>query len=350
MGARNLQRLSLDPMAPTPSPRMPDVFDLAPKVEIHLHLEGAIPLPVLYELIERYGDPEIQTIDDVAARFAYRDFPHFIETWWWMTGFLRTTEDFAGAARAVAESLVDQNVILAETSISPTDFARHGLTVGEIATAVRSGFDEVADIDVGLIVDLVRDTGPERSLGTLEQVIEVAEEAGVVGITIGGSEQTYPPRLFTEVYRRAAAAGLGLTAHAGEAAGPDSVWSALRDLGVSRVGHGVRSVEDPALVTYLVEHEIPLEVCPTSNLRTRVVSSWDRHPVFELMERGAKVTINSDDPLFFGNSVAGDLRSMASHADVDVERLTLQAIDASWISASERARHRQRVSSWWTDL
>jgi adenosine deaminase len=185
-------------------------------------------------------------------------------------------------------------------------------------------------------------------MDTLDQVIEVAGVAGIVGITIGGSEHAFPAGLFVDVYRRADAAGLGLTAHAGEAAGPDSVWSALQDLGVSRIDHGVRSVEDPDLVKYLVEHQIPLEVCPTSNIRTGVVESWDNHPVFELIERGARVTINSDDPLFFGSSVAGDLRSIASSIDLDVERHTHYAIEASWMSEDDKALRRAEVSDWWT--
>jgi adenosine deaminase len=326
---------------------MPDVFDLAPKVELHLHLEGALPLLALWDLVEGYGDPEVRTLEDLASRFEYRDFPHFIEAWWWMTGFIRTDRDFMAAAQAVAATLVGQNVVYAEASISPSDFARHGLTVGEIATAVRSGLDRVNAVEVGLIVDLVRDTGPERCMSTLEQVIEVADEAGVVGITIGGSEQKFPPELFTDVYQRADVAGLGLTAHAGEAAGPGSVWSALNDLGVSRIGHGVRSVEDPSLVAYLVEHQIPLEMCPTSNLRTGVVESWNRHPVVELIERGARVTINSDDPLFFDCSVAGDMRKLADYVDLDVERHTLYAIDASWMSDDKKSRRRTEVTDWW---
>lgn len=198
-------------------------------------------------------------------------------------------------------------------------------------------------------MDLVRDRGPERCKRTLEEVVDVAKEAGVVGITIGGSEQEFPPGLFVDLYRRADVAGLGLTAHAGEAAGPACVWSALNDLGVSRIGHDVRSVEDPELVAHLIEHQVPLEMCPTSNVRTGVVESWDRHPVIELIEGGARVTINSDDPLFFGSSVAGDMRKVADYVDLDVEQHTLYAIDASWMSDAKKARRRTEVSDWWND-
>jgi len=326
---------------------MADIFDLAPKVELHLHLEGAIPPAALWELVRGYGDPRTRSLEEMTARFEYRDFAHFIDTWQWMLPFIRSTEDWTTVARAVATSLAEQHIVYAEASISPTDFRQHELSTAEIATSVRRGLDMVAGTRVNLLVDLVRDTGREWCMRTLDEVIEVAAEAGVVGITIGGMEAPNPPDRYAEVYRRAGDAGLGLTAHAGEAAGPEYVWSALRDLGVDRIGHGVRSVEDPTLVEYLVREAVPLEVCPTSNIRTGVVASWETHPVIELIERGARVTINSDDPMYFECSVAGDLRRVAGLTMLDVERHTGYAIDASFMSDAERERLRAEVSEWW---
>jgi adenosine deaminase len=328
---------------------MPDVFDLAPKVELHLHLEGAIPVATMCRLVQGYGDPETRSLEDITDRLAFRDFAHFIETWQWMLPFIRTPEDWTTIARAVATSLAEQNIVYAEASISPTDFRQHGLPVAEIATAVRRGLDEVEGTHVNLLVDLVRDTGPEWCMRTLDAVIEVATDAGIVGITIGGMEAPNPPGPYQAVYRRAAAAGLGLSAHAGEAAGPKYVWSALRDLGVDRIGHGIRSVEDPALVDYLVEHQVPLEICPTSNIRTGVVASWAKHPVIELIERGARFTINSDDPMYFESSVAGDLRQVAALTELDVERHTRYAIEASFTSAGNKARYAADIGRWWQE-
>jgi adenosine deaminase len=326
---------------------MPDVFDLAPKVELHLHLEGAIPPEALWALVQAYGDPDTPSLQAMAARFEYRDFAHFIETWQWMLPFIRTPDDWTAIAEAVAKSLAEQHIIYAEASISPTDFRQHELTVAEIATAVRRGLDRVEGTHVNLLVDLVRDTGPDWCARTLEDVIEVAGESGIVGITIGGSEPAHPPVGYAAVYRRAAEAGLGRSAHAGEAAGPAYVWSALRDLGVDRVGHGVRSVEDPALLEHLVAEGIPLEVCPTSNIRTGVVASWETHPVIELIERGARVTINSDDPTYFECSVAGDLRRVAELVELDVLRHTDYAIEASFASTAMKRRLADQVRAWW---
>ncbi len=326
---------------------MVDVFERAPKVELHVHLEGAIPLPAMWQLAQGYGDPRARSLEAFSTRFEYRDFAHFIETWQWMLPYIRTPADWTFVARAVATSLTEQHIVYAEASISPTDFRQHELSVAEIATAVRHGLDAVEGTRVNLLVDLVRDTGPAWCGRTLEQVIEVASEAGIVGITIGGSEHAYPPGDYAEVYRRAAEAGLGRSAHAGEAAGPASIWSALRDLGVDRIGHGVRAVEDPALVDHLVHTQRPLEICPTSNLRTGVVRSWESHPAVELIERGACVTINSDDPTYFGCSLAGELRRLAELTDFDVERHTGYAIEAAFADPAEKARLRLLVGQWW---
>ncbi len=326
---------------------MPDVYDQAPKVELHLHLEGAIPPAALWRLVQAYGDPRTPSLEAMTARFEYRDFAHFIETWQWMLPFIRTPEDWSAVAQAVAESLAEQGIVYAEASISPTDFRQHELPLAQIARAVRRGLDGVAGTHVNLLVDLVRDTGPEWCARTLEEAIEVAPEAGIVGITIGGSEHDFPPAPYAPVYRRAGEAGLGRTVHAGEAGGPENVWTALHELGVDRIGHGVRSVEDPALVEHLVAQQVPLEVCPTSNIRTGVVDSWASHPVIELVERGARVTLNSDDPTYFECSLADDLRQVASLTELDVERHTRYAIEASFADADTKRRLSQEVATFW---
>lgn len=329
---------------------MSDLYDAAPKVELHLHLEGAIPLDTLWERILGHGgDPAVPDLEALRGRFQFRDFPHFIDTWWWMTGFLRTEDDFTGMAEAVARRLVQQNIVYAEASYSPTDFERHGLTPQAIGVAIRRGLDRVSEARVVLNVDLVRDTGPARAMRTLQATLEICEEADVRGITIGGSEHDHPPEPFAPVYRRAADAGLRLTAHAGEAAGPASVWGALDVLGVERVGHGVRSVEDPVLIRRLVERQIPLEVCPTSNIRTGVAPSWAEHPVHALLAAGANVTISSDDPMFFHCTLADEFRALSRYGGRSMEELTLAAVEASWLEESERRELADRVRGWWRE-
>lgn len=322
-----------------------------PKAELHLHLEGAIPVPTLWELIEHHGgDPVIKSQSELADWFTYRDFAHFMETWTWMNGFLRTHDDFTFAAEAVARHLVDQNILYVEAFFSPADFRGHGLEPQEIAKAIRTGLDRVDGVEVALIVDLVRDGGPEGTALTLQQIKDVAAETGVIGIGIGGVESANPPEQFAAVYDDARRAGFRLTAHAGEEAGPASVWGAIRSLGVERIGHGVRSIEDPALVDYLVEHQVPLEVCPTSNLRTGVVAHWDQHPVRELIDAGVLVTINTDDPAMFDANLAGEFSILETRFGLDdaiLKRLSLAVVDASWADDATRARLTSLIEDWW---
>ena len=327
---------------------MADRFDLAPKAELHLHLEGAIPLDTLWTLVQKYGgDRDVPSRAAVVDRLQYTSFAHFIDTWWWMTGFVRSYDDFELIAANVATDLARQNIIYAEASFSPTDFERHGLAPQEIALAIRRGLGRAPSTQVVLNCDLVRDTGPKRADATLAAILEIAADADIRGITIGGSEQTYPPELFAAVYRSAAAAGLRRTAHAGEAAGPESVRGAIETLGVERIGHGVRVIEDPELLDRVVASQIPLEVCPTSNVRTGVVSGWDRHPVGALLAAGAAVTISSDDPTFFHTSVATDLREVSNRYGAHPRELTERAIAASWMTDPELRSALACVADWW---
>jgi adenosine deaminase len=326
------------------------VFETMPKVELHLHLEGAIPAAAMWDLVQRRGgDPEVPDREALAARYAYRDFGHFIETWIWQTRFLDSYEAFTFAAEAVAASLAAQHVVYAEAFFSPSDFRRHGLTPPELAMAVRAGLDRVPDVEIALIIDLVRDTGPERALQTLESVRDVTASAGIVGVGLGGTEERYPAAEFHAAYRRAAELGLRRTAHAGEADGPGSVWGALRSLGVDRIGHGIRSVEDPALVEHLVASQTPMEVCPTSNLRTAVVADWASHPVRELIDAGAMVTLNTDDPAMFACTLAGEYQAVAALgvAAPALRRLAGHAIDASWAAPAAKTRLRAQLDDWW---
>lgn len=326
-----------------------DRCDGLPKVELHLHLEGAVPLGTLWRLIDLYeGKSTVPDKEALVQRLRYRSFAEFIDTWWWMTGFIRRIDDFTLVAEAVAADLAGQNIVYAEASFSPTDFERHGMSPQEIAVAIRTGLDRVPGIQVVLNCDLVRDTGVERAHRTLAAVTEVAEATDIRGITIGGSEQKYPAEMFADVYRRAEVAGFRLTAHAGEAAGPESVAAALDVLGVERLGHGVRLVEDRSLLERVVAEQVPLEICPTSNLRTGVVDSWDRHPIGILLAEGANVTISSDDPTFFHTTVANELREVGSRFGADPVELTRRAVAASWMSEDERTGVMAQIGDWET--
>ena len=231
-----------------------------------------------------------------------------------------------------------QGIRYVEMFFSPSLFARHGLKVQELTRAVRAGLSRVPTIEIALIADLVRDYGPEAEMATLARLGEV-RELGVIGIGIGGSEHEFPPSPFRELYERARSIGFHTTAHAGEALGAESIWGAVRELGVERIGHGTRAWEDPALVQFLGEHRVPLEMCPISNVRTGVVGSLSAHPIRRYYEAGMIVTVNTDDPKMFQTRLADEYRLLeetCSFSRADIRALILSAIRASWLPEEKK--------------
>jgi adenosine deaminase len=315
-------------------------YERIPKAELHVHLEGAIPHEGLFELIKKYGgDPSAPDVSALADRFQYKDFPQFIERWIWKNNFLREYEDFTFIAESVARDFVRQRILYAEMFFSPSSFTRRGLAVQELTQAVRIGFSRVPGVRINLVADLVRNFGPESELAVLKQLSEV-RSLGVLGIGIGGSEHEFPPGPFKPVYEEARRMGFHTNAHAGEAMGAASIWDAIRYLQVERIGHGTRALEDVDLVQYLVEHKIPLEMCPVSNLRTRVVNNLSEHPIRRYFEAGVMVTVNTDDPKMFQTSLAEEYRLLEQQCGwtrTEICRLIQNAIESSWQPAEQKA-------------
>ena len=310
-------------------------YDRVPKVELHVHLEGAIPNEALFALIQKYGgDRSAPDVPALARRFQYKDFPQFIEAWSWKNQFLREYEDFTHVAELTARDMAEQGIRYAEVFFSPSLFVRRGLAVQEVARAVRAGLSQVLEIEIALVADLVRDYGPEAEMVTLAHLKEVKEH-GIVGIGIGGSEHEYPPAPFKGLYEEARSIGFHTNAHAGEAAGAHSIWDAIRELGAERIGHGTRAWEDPELVEYLVDRRIPLEMCPISNVRTHVVGSLREHPIRRYFQAGMVVTVNTDDPKMFQTRLADEYRLLEQECGwtkAEICRLILSAIESSWLS------------------
>ena len=322
-----------------PKTTNPTWYERVPKVELHLHLEGAIPLEALWELVQKSGTaPSVTDIEVLKRKFQYKDFPHFLATWVWKNQFLREYDDFTFIAEAVAKSLARQNIRYAEVFYTPSDFFEHGLETQKLTEAIRSGLARVKQTEVKLIMDFCRDRGPENAVNNLSTVNEV-KQLMVIGVGLGGSEQAFPPEPFAEVYEQARKLGFHTTAHAGEAAGPTSIWGAIRSLKVERIGHGTRAIEDEQLMKYLAEKKIPLECCPLSNVRTGVVKSIDAHPVKKFYDAGLLVTVNTDDPAMFGNSLAEEyqlLEERLGFSRDEVRTLILNGIEASWLAEKRK--------------
>ena len=313
-------------------------FDIIPKIENHLHLEGAIPHETLWILIQKYGgDKSLSTFEDLKQRFSYIDFNHFIQTWLWKNTFIREYDDFTFLSDAVLKDLVNQNIKYAEIFISPSEF-RNTLEPQKIMEAISKSLINNPEIRISLIVDLVRNLGTDNAMKTLYEINEV-KEYGIIGIGIGGLEKEYPPELFTEVFEQARQFGFRTTAHAGEAAGPQSIWGAIRKLRVDRIGHGTRAIEDPELLKYLVDNQIPVELCPLSNLKTRVIGSIEKHPVRTFIEMGIPVSINTDDPKMFGNCLSEEyqvLKDSFDFSDEEINTIILNSIHTTWLDEKDK--------------
>ncbi|CTQ31827.1 adenosine deaminase [Jannaschia rubra] len=310
-----------------------------PKIELHLHLEGAAPP----EFVGRLADEKKMRLDGVfneAGSYDYKDFEGFLQVYERATEVLKTPEDYARLTRAVLEHSVEQGVIYTEAFLSPDFCGGRDLTAWrEYMHAMQEAAGAVPGIEMRGIVTCIRHFGPDKARETARCAAETAGDF-ITGFGIGGNEGLFAPGDFVWAYDCAREAGLGLTAHAGEFGGPESVRSALDDLGVSRIGHGVRAVEDEALIDRLAEDGIVLEVCPGSNVALGVYANIAAHPIEKLRERGVKVTVSTDDPPFFHTTMREEYEALERTFGWDGEafrQINRTAAEAAFCDDATRA-------------
>ena len=281
-------------------------IEAMPKVELHVHLEGSIQPATLLALAERNRVAlPAATLDELRDWYRFRDFPHFVQVYGALSRCIRTPEDLELIGRDFLVGQAAQNIRYSEVTFTAQTHARnYGIPFAEqIAALARARLWAEAELGVSmrLIIDIARETAPEEGLAVADWVIGAYGE-DVVALGLGGMELGNPPEKHAVALARARAAGVPLVLHAGETAGPASIWGALAQ-GAQRIGHGVRCLEDPRLVDELRERQIPLEVCPTSNVCLGVVPAIEAHMLPRLLEAGLYVTLNSDDPPMFGTTL-----------------------------------------------
>ncbi len=318
-----------------------DLHALA-KVQLHCHLEGTVRADTFHALASKYGIDLGERAHPERA-YAFDTFGEFLLLFAKVSETLREPADYARIARDYVVDAAAQGVVYAEIFISPSvwTFFHHELDVRATVEAIRAALDETGaplGIDVRLIADLTRNFGAERA----EQFARVAvglRDLGVIGVGLGGDEARFPPELYARAYAIAREGGLHGVVHAGEAAGPPSVRAAVEVLGAERIGHGVRAIEDPAVVALLAERRIPLEVCPTSNRLTGAVEKDAIHPLGALDAAGCVITIDADDPALFGTTLLDEYAYVArAFGEPALVRFARNAIDASFASAGDKAR------------
>ncbi|MEO3885060.1 adenosine deaminase [Nonomuraea sp. B5E05] len=295
-----------------------DAFiDALPKVELHVHLIGSASVTTVLELSRRHPGSEVPVTEDELRRFyAFRDFPHFAQVYGAVNSLVREPEDVATLVLGLARDLAPQGARYVELQVTP--YAHHvvGMPRREVTEALdlaaRRSLAEYG-VEMAYIFDIPGEYGEEAARVTVEHALQ-EPPAALVGFGIGGIEQERPK--YRDAYRSAfsaaRAAGLHSVPHGGEMSGPETIWEVIEGYGAERIGHGITCLADDRLVAHLRETQIPLDVCPTSNLRTGQVARIEDHPLPRMLEEGLYVTLNSDDPPMFATTLAEEYRLAAN--------------------------------------
>jgi len=280
-----------------------------PKIELHVHLEGTVRAATLLEIARR-NDVALpaDTAEGLAGLYEFTDFAQFIDVWMLTTGALRTAADFRQVVVDYAAEAASHGAVYIEGIFSPSEPVARGTSWDEVFTGYCDGAQEASELHgvrVRLTPDVTRDLGVEAAELTATYAVRYAGR-GIAGLGLGGSEAEYAPEPYARAFAIAREGGLGSVPHAGEVAGPPSVRGALDVLHADRLRHGIRSIEDPTLVRELADRGIVLDVCPISNLRTKVVASLAEHPLPALVAAGVSCSVSTDDPAMFGTDLSAD--------------------------------------------
>ncbi len=367
-----------------------DFIRAMPKAEIHIHLEGSIQPETLLVLAQRHRrEDRLPTTDLAELRrwFTFTDFPHFIQIYWTISDLLRTPEDFALIVHACGADMAAQNIRYRELTFTPfthTDLQAKNLTMDDVFAGLEAGRVQAKrdfGVEMRWVFDIPRNTSFQpwhksmrlrqagravdkvlRRIGWRKGDIYVpypaertlayalaGQDKGVIGFGLGGYEVGAPPEPFAPLFRTAKAAGLLSLPHAGETVGPASIWGAVQALNADRIGHGVRAVEDGALLALLIDRQIPLEINPTSNICLHVYPTLADHPFPLLDSLGLLVTVNSDDPPLFNTSLCQEYALLASefgYDRADLARIARNAFVASGAPSDLKARLLAEFDRW----
>ncbi|MEU9604484.1 adenosine deaminase [Streptomyces sp. NPDC048057] len=326
-----------------------------PKAELHVHHVGSASPRIVAELAARHPDSKVPAdLQALAEFFTFTDFAHFIDIYLSVVDLIRTPEDVRLLTFEVARDMARQNVRYAELTITPYSSVRRGIDEKAFMDAIEDA-RKAAEAEFGVVLrwcfDIPGEAGLESAEVTTRLALDLRPE-GLVSFGLGGPEIGVPREQFKPYFDRAIAAGLRSVPHAGETTGPQTIWDALTHLRAERIGHGTSAVQDPALVAHLAEHQIPLEVCPTSNIATQAVAHLDSHPIKEMVAAGVLVTVNSDDPPMFGTDLNNEYAVAARLLELDergVADLAKNAVQASFLDAPGKTRLAQEIDAYTTE-
>ncbi len=340
--------ISTDTAAPTRA----DFIAGLPKAELHVHHVGSASPRIVAELAGRHDDTPVPRDPElVADYFTFTDFAHFVEVYLSVVDLVRTPEDIRTLTYEIARDMTTQSIRYAELTCSPYTSVIRGIAPEAYCEAIEDA-RVAAEQDFGIVLRWCFDIPGESGIPAADETIRVATELrpeGLVSFGLGGPEIGVPRPQFKPHFDAARAAGLRSVPHAGETTGPQTIWDALQLLGAERIGHGTSATQDPALLAHLAEHQIPLEVCPTSNIATRAVASLDEHPIKQMYEAGVTVTINSDDPPMFGTTLNQEYAVAARLLDLDevgLKALAQNAVDVSFADGDVKKRLTEEIRAY----
>lgn len=316
-----------------------------PKVELHVHHVGSASPRIVSDLALRHeGTTSVPSDPEALERFfEFRDFDHFIEVYLAVVDLIREPQDLWLLVYEVGRELARQCVRYAEVTITPYSHVVRGMAAGAMCEAIEDA-RVAAQRDHGVVMRWCFDIPGESGIQAAEETLRVALDHrpdGLISFGLGGPEVGVPRRQFQPFFDAARAAGLKSVPHAGETTGPDTIWDAINFLGAERIGHGISAVDDDSLLELLGEQQIPLEICPTSNVRTRAVAAIEAHPLPELVGHGLHVTINSDDPPMFGTTLEAEYLLAARMLGLDetgIAEISKAGVEAAFLDAGDKRR------------
>lgn len=334
-----------------PRERLPDLLSAMPKAELHVHIEGTLEPKLSFELARRNGVKlPYASVEELRAAYAFTDLQSFLDIYYAGASVLLREQDFEDLATAYLDRAATDNVVHAEIFFDPQTHSARGVPFRTMIDGLTRAIERARNrsgIDAALIMCFLRHLSEDEAFATLEQALPFRDR--FIGVGLDSSERGHPPEKFARVFARCRELGLRLVAHAGEEGPPAYIASALDVLRVERIDHGVRCVENPALVRRLARERIPLTVCPLSNVRLRIFESLSRHNLAALLAAGLCATVNSDDPAYFGGYINRNLREIFAALPALTVRNAWQlagnSFEASFADPSDKRRWRQALDA-----
>ena len=322
-----------------------------PKVELHLHIEGSLEPELLFELAQRNNiDIPYESPQALRKAYEFEDLQSFLDIYYQGANALRTEQDFYDLTWAYLERCKADNVIHTEIFFDPQTHTDRGIefetVINGIHRAMQDG-NEKLGITSQIIACFLRHLSEESAIETLQSIVKHKDK--IVGVGLDSSELGHPPEKFKRAFQQEKEAGLLTVAHAGEEGPAQNIIDSVEMLGVSRVDHGVRCVEDASLVEALIESKMPLTVCPLSNIKLCVFDEMEQHNIVDLLRKGVAVTINSDDPAYFGGYMTDNFMAVSNAhpmTKAELAQFTINAINASFISEALKAKYRAQVADY----